>query len=443
MAATSSSTDSRGLGLDAPPTPAPGPAPAPPVRVGPSTDGGAPTPSTVHVSPAPEPAQITPTWEKPWIIPRHNNAFPPSSPPYDGTIPADAKTKMNVATTAIPDGTAATISVRHCETNAAVLDINGLVVRGNRVVDATSGQPSEFTFPAGGANPWSLWDKPYFYFRVTINGRAVDGEKDYRAHADQCLMLRYYVQCIAESTTLAGVLPEANNVLSIVNGVAGGQALVQDLSTPVQNVLWYTSLLRGTYAVHLASHGNCVDRSSGRSICTAISNPPPVDVDNPSAWKGTTHVAGSRANPTPWIDYADADVTNATTTPSVPAILFYGSCCLTGFEPSFADALIARGCRNVILFRVSIPDSEAPQLARDFWTAWAGFNLDPAKIPDCFFRYAGDHYDHMRPVLYGPGGGRAQGHGLSSGAIAGIVIGAIVGAALIGVGVWALATHHF
>ena len=416
-------------------TSAPGPAPAPPVRVGPSS-GGASTPSTVTVSPAPEPGQITPTWEKPFVIPLHNGAFPPSTPPTDGTIPDDAKAKLAVATTGIPDGTAATISVRHCETNASVFEISGLEVRSNQVVDATSGQPPVFTFPVG-TNPWSLWDKPFFYFRVTINGRSVDSEKDYHAHAAQCLRVKLFVQCVSDSKTpdiLHQALPEATGVQSIVNGVPGAQALLQDITITIRDVKVNASLFRNAYAVHIACHGDCITRGHGFSIQRGT-DPPPLDVENPAGWSAI--VAASED-----LDYADADVSNGTTTPSVPTVLFYGSCCLTGYVPSFADAMIARGCRNLILFRMSIPDSEAPVFANQFWNAWAGFHFDPEKIHDCFFRNAGDHYDTMRPVLYGSGGARASG-GLSAGAIAGIVIGSLVGAALIGVGIWALSTNQF
>ena len=117
----------------------------------------------------------------------------------------------------------------------------------------------------------------------------------------------------------------------------------------------------------------------------------------------------------------------------------FSSTCLTGWESSFADALIARGCRNVIAFRVTIPDSEAPKFANKFYTKWANdYKLDPEKIPDCFFEYASDHYDNMRPVLFGSGGGQASDGSLSSSEVAAIAVASVVAGVLVGVAVYAL-----
>ena len=101
--------------------------------------------------------------------------------------------------------------------------------------------------------------------------------------------------------------------------------------------------------------------------------------------------------------------------------------------------MIARGTRNVIAFRRTIPDDEAPQMARKFYTRWANtYKLNPEKIPECFFKSGADHYSNMKPILYGAGGGAIQDSGLSPLAIAAIVVGAVVAGALIGLAVYSL-----
>jgi hypothetical protein len=206
----------------------------------------------------------------------------------------------------------------------------------------------------------------------------------------------YWHECIAETSTLAGVLPECNTVGALLNGVPHSKANIQNLTTVAIPFAQYGSLLRNTYAVHQASHGNALKRSDGSAI---PDNDPGESKYTKSAWRSVVHIGPSPR-------FGDAQVAAAASIPSTPKFLFYSSTCLTGWEPSFANAMIARGTRNVVAFRRTIPDSEAPVMAKKFYTAWANtYKLDPEKIPECFFKAGSDHYSNMKPILYGPGGG--------------------------------------
>ena len=375
---------------------------------------------------------ITGRWSKSSVTTDRNSSFPPASPPTD-VVPEAAKVSPIVETTDVPDGTPAKIEVRHCHTGAQVKNgvLSKLEVKGNKVVDPKTGNPPEWTFDAS-HQPWDPWDKPFYYFKAIVDHEGLQYEtpKDYKKKAAQCLRATYSHQCVAESSTLGGVLPECNQVSGILNGVEHSQSAVQNLTTPNIPLTNFGSLIRNTYVFHVASHGNVRNRATGAAI--SLTNDPPDDVTPASAWRSVVSItAGS---------FGDSKITQVASVPSVPRYLWYASTCLTGWEPSFANTMIGRGTRNVLAFRRTIPDAEAPQLARKFYGRWANkYKLDPEKIPDCFFKTAGDHYDNMRPVLFGAGGGQIKGGGgLSGGEIAAIAIGAVVAGALIGVAIWAL-----
>jgi hypothetical protein len=385
----------------------------------------------LNVQSMPPEATITPRWSVQEVTTDHNSAFPPATPPSD-TIPAEAKVTLDVQTTNVPDRTAVIISVRHCDTGEEIPNgaLVGLVVQGNRVIDAITNNPPEFVFSAPHV-PWTKWDKPYFYFKVTIVGRNFETNRDFRATPTDCLRVKYWHQCIAESSTLSGVLPEANNVASILNGVTSSKAAVQNLTTMNVPRNQFGSLIRNTYVTHVASHGSVIHRTTGQSVSRVTRSQPPDDVPDPANWRSVVCITPGWAG--------DVEFGVAAQFPSMPKCLFYFSSCLTGWEPSCANAIMTRGCEYVLAFRRTIPDAEAPDMARKFYQRWAGYKLDPAKIPDVFFQVGPDHYDNMKPVLFGARGGRiTSGRGLSAGAIAGIVIGALVVGALIGVAAWAL-----
>ena len=378
-------------------------------------------------------ATITCRWSKADVTPDHNNADPPASPPTD-VVPDEAKVELIVDTTNVPDGTAATIEIRSCATGEVVHEgtLSNLEVRGNQVVSTDTGNRPEWVFQAA-HQPWDSWNAPYFYFHATVDYQGLEGEtpSDHEANEADCLRVVYWHVCYSDSTSLSGVAPECNTVAAILKGVAHSRSQAVDHRQESIPLAQYGSHIRNTYVFHQASHGDALNRSAPHaSITTVTSSLPPDDVSDPANWRSIVYL-------TPMPRFGDAEIGTEASVPSVPRYLWYSSTCLTGWESSFADALIARGCRNVIAFRVTIPDSEAPEMARDFYTQWANdYQLDPEKIPDCFFQAGADHYRHMRPILYGAGGGQIT--GLSTGAIVAIAIAAIAVGAVIGIGLYAL-----
>lgn len=377
-----------------------------------------------------EPAPtISARWSKTAVTPDHNSSYPPATPPTD-TIPEDARVECIVETTLVPDGTDLVIEIRHCTTGAGVHEgtLDGLTIQGNRAVDPATSQPPVWVFRAEHA-PWEVWNKPFFYFvaRVDYQGLVAETEKDFEVNEAGCLRVTYWHYCVAENSSLSGVLPECNNVQSILNGVDHSNAVVQNLTNINEPLARYGSLVRNTYILHMASHGNVRNRATNASIGTLSSSQPPDDVLNPSQWRSVVSITPTR--------FGDAEAANTGSVPSAPRYLFYSSTCLSGWESSLADTLISRGTRNVLAFRRTIPDAEAPVLARKFYQCWAiSYGLDPEKIPDCFFREAPDHFDNMRPVLYGAGGGRIIGSSglrpLVIAAIAAVAVGVLVGLAV-------------
>lgn len=376
--------------------PCPGHGDGPGGGVGPGGGGG---PKPDH--PGDKPDKPVPTlkvrWSKPEITPDHNSSFPPATSPTD-VVPEEAKVRLIGETTNVPDGTIASMQIFHCQTGAAVPEgrFNDLQVRGGKVVDPATNQPPEWVFDAH-HGLWDPWDQPYYFFQcdVSYEGLHQKTPQDFKTQAAACLRLTHWHSCIAESSTLAGVLPEANAVAGVLNGVAHSKAAVQNLTVVGIPLSDWGSLLRNTYVTHMASHGNAIRRSDNKGI----------GVNDPG--EGTYNKADYRSivfiTPSPY--FGDAQIAAAASVPSTPRYLFYSSTCLTGWEPSFANAMIARGTRNVLAFRVTIPDAEAPALADKFYKAWAKTRLDPSKIPDCFFKTACDHYPNMKPILYGAGGG--------------------------------------
>lgn len=370
-------------------------------------------------------------WSKAEVTPDHNSSFPPASPPTD-TVPEEAKVKLVGITTNVPDGTGASMSIRHCVGGASVPggSFANLLVRGNKVIDPETDSEPEWAFTAA-HDLWNPWDQPFFCFSCSVDhaGLVSATPDDCVAQPAQCLRLKYWHYCIAESSSLSGVLPECNTVNGILNGVAHSSSSVQNLTNASIPLADYGSLLRNTYVCHQASHGNALKRSDNSSIPADD----PGDDYVRAEYRSIVHV-------TPLPRFGDVQVGTAASIPSTPRYLFYASTCLTGWESSFADAMVARGTQNVIAFRRTIPDSEAPAMARKFYNCWAGTHaLDPAKIPDCFFRVAGDHHANMKPILYGQGAGETSGSGgLSPLAIAAIVIGVVAVGALIGLGIYSV-----
>jgi hypothetical protein len=402
-----------------------------PARVAPSGPGGSTTASTVRVTPSPV---VSATWEKHAVLPEHDDQYPP--PPGDSPpIPDKAKAKLQIETRGVADNTPVSISIRRCASGEVVagMPLAGLRVKNDRVVDA-SGEAPSVSFRAE-HDPWKDWKKPFFYFRVTISGHSTDSERDCDAHPEQCLRVKYWIPCVAEGSTLLFVGDECNSVKSIVQGVEGGDSKVQDVGTPLPIVATFNSLLRNTYAVHVASHGDCIHRQQ-LPVTSIADIGQPESVSDPDAWQGVISVSAP--------SFRDNDIGGAE--PRFPKVLFYADCCLAGFEPSIANRMRLLGCRYLIMFRRIIPDHEAPMMARAFWNAWAEKKFEPATIPDCFMRVSGDHYATMRPVLYGDGGRQdpqdTGALGISYAGWTAIAIALGVGVtALTALGIWGIATE--
>jgi hypothetical protein len=419
---------------------------SPAVRVTPGAQGKAPAgPSTVRTAPAPI---VSAAWSKREVVPIHNAKYPPATPPTDETYPPDCEVELLVTTKGVADDTPVAISVRRCETKADVPKgaIAGLVVRGNKVVDAETGRPPKFRFSAEQQPylkkppPATGWYAPFFYFRVTVSGYSTDSPRDHEEDEEKCLRVKLWVACIFANpdNDLPGTT-DHQSAASETNGVEGAQAELSTGSYP--SAALFGSLIRNTYAVHYTGHGVCVKQTDPSVSVETVADPTgrvPNPLPNPEEWSGKLYLGPNGTN-----DYGAFRVAGEST-PSVPAALFYGSCCVTGASPSFADAMIAKGCRFVVLFRQVIGIGDANRTAKDFWDEWADEDLDPEKIPDVFYRVMGDHFDKMSPILY-PATPKPPEEGLTPGQIAGITVGVILGVgALVGAGVliWAAATKR-
>lgn len=375
-----------GGGGDKPPGGGTGPGPGPDK---PNDKPGKPTPT------------LTVRWSKPEVTPDHNSSYPPATAPTD-VVPAEAKVQLIGETTNVPDGTSATMTIYHCATGAQVPEaaFSGLEVRGGKVVVASTGQPPEWFFDAR-HDLWAPWNKPWYFFQcdVAFEGLSKQTPRDFAKQAGDCLRLKYWHPCVCESSTLSGVLPEVNTVSGILAKVPHSAAHVENITSPDLSRANYGSLIRNSYAFHQASHGNALKRSDNSGM---PDDDPGDSKYTKSEWRSIVHM-------TPSPRFGDLQIGATGSFPSMPRYLYYASTCLTGWEPSFANAMLARGTRNVLAFRCTIPDAEAPALAKKFYTRWAAAQLDPSKIPDCFFKTAPDHHKNMKPILYGAGGGHTKG----------------------------------
>lgn len=382
----------------------------------------------------PEPT-ITARWSKHEVVPDHNSTYPPASAPTD-TVPEDAKVEMIVETTNVPDGTSAAIAVGHCVTGSTVTDgiVSNLVVRGNRVVDETTGNPPIFTWEAK-HDPWSVWDKPFFFFNVAVAYRGLQAEtpRNFRLRRRQCVRVLYWSVTWPDSTSgLSGVLPESQVVQRRLDKSRLKSKCQLQNSTGHTSLANVGSVFRNTYMMHVACHGNFVEKSTDLPTWhyqASSVNPPSFTYTGsrgqlPStAFRSTvtmgTHSPATVAFPAPsrrtlpfsWTcdQLGDTEIGVAANFPSMPKVLLYASCCVAGWESSFADAVTGRGCRNVIAFRKFVPDDDAMNMGKRMFRAWARSRLNPEKVPTHFFRVGRRYYRSMRPVLFGTDGGAISG----------------------------------
>jgi len=369
------------------PKPAPKPAEKPPESV---------------VEPCPSPEEkIDPTikvkWSKTVVTPIHNETWPPATPPTDA-IPEDSKVRMIIETTDVPDGSKATIEIYHCLTGALVKNgtIKKLVVTSNGVYDEASGKLPEWSFEYDHVL-WDPYDKPYYYFKGTVEyaGLIAETPKDFESNEAETLRVEYLHVCVSDliadsSPPFLTTVAEMNEIGKILKGKSLHHFIYkQKFNAKKFNVNIWGSVLRNCYSYHHASHGSLVDRTSGRHIQTN-SNPPTRPVGN---WRSVI-VLGK-------ISLGDGEIANAGDVPSSPKYLMYLNTCVAGWEPSFANSILARGTMHVIAFRKFIPDDAARSMARKFHKEWRTINnCNPAKIPDIFAKYKPRFHGSMRPVLF-------------------------------------------
>lgn len=378
-----------------------------------SRPSGSPTSTTVEGMPDPEPDEppdepepepeptLTVRWSKERVTPDHNSGWPPASAPTD-TVPEEAKVECLANTTEVPDGTAAWITIHHALSDVQIANFPDLEVQGGRVVDKATGNPPVFTFTAE-HDPWTTWDVPFFYFWCTVDHAGLSAATPWQwlSQTAECLRVMYWhmnvADAIADTPAGGGLTTQAemNEIRGIMNAQLhhkSGRKAFNERRTPTAR---WGSVLRNSYAYHHASHGDIVDRTTGRQLNAGNQNPPRVRVGN---WRSVI-ILGSKA-------FGDAEVSAADAVPSTPKFLAYLDTCVAGWEPSFANAIIARGTQNVIAFRMYIPDGDARAMARRFHKKWIRtHNGDPMKINPVFFEIAASYYWSMRPVLFGYAGG--------------------------------------
>jgi hypothetical protein len=270
--------------------------------------------------------------------------------------------------------------------------------------------------------PGKTWDRAYFYFKVEVGELTAQTPTDFAEVEEEVLRVDHFhvSVCDAHADTPAGgnltTQDEMYEVADLQKLEGARRVLTHAFNQATFPVSLWGSMARNSYAYHHASHGDVVCRQDGASFEPGADGMPTVCPHDPS------HVGRS----TVWFwdtVLGDAEVSSADDVPSTPRYLVYFNTCVAGWEPSFANALLARGTRYVIAFRKYIPDGAAREMARQFYRKWAQVHRgDPDKIAEVFQSIAPAFHASMRPVLFGGGGGAAP---PGAGAAIGKALGAI------------------
>jgi len=311
---------------------------------------------------------------------------------------------MIVKTTHVPNGTSASISVCHAETGKEVKDgkIEGLEVKANRVKDPKTGAFPFFTFEDK-HEPWEIWDKPFFFFKVKVDYKGLEAEtpKVFSTSETKALRIRYWHVSIADriaDTPAGGGLStraEMREIARIMEKERFHRVYRRPFNQNNVPVNLWGSAIRNTYVYHHASHGNVVDRTNPAVWINSANNPPLGPTGN---WRSVVCLGQT--------DFGDAEVNQVGNVPSVPRYLVYMDTCVAGWEPSLGNAFIGRGTQNYLAFRKFIPDGAARAMARKFYKKWFNtYKANPSRIPQVFWNVGSAYYNSMRPVLMGQGGG--------------------------------------
>jgi outer membrane protein OmpA-like peptidoglycan-associated protein len=361
------------------------------------------------------PGEVRARWSKLEVKPVHNSTFPPATPPTDA-IPEDCKVELLVDTQGVADGTAARIEILNAQSGAVVSEgaLDHLEVRGDKVVTPDTGDRPQWTFEAK-HGPWEEWDKPLFYMVAHVGDSQGESPHDLATEEDLlrvCPVLVTISDAIAD-TPAGGGLTTRDEMYEIGDieklDPARGIYSIPFNQANVPTALW-GSVIRNSYAYHQTSHGDVRCRIDGAQFkANAAGNAPTVCPNDASHAGRSVLFIGD----TP---IGDAETSDVTAVPSVPRYLVYINTCVAGWEPSFANAFLARGTRNVIAFQMYIPDDDAREMARQFYRKWTQvFRCDPEKIPEVFYSVSPPFVGSMKPVLFGDG---AAGAGAGAGDLA-------------------------
>lgn len=351
--------------------------------------------------------RVRATWSKSEVLPDRNKTFPPAVAPLDVT-PDDSKVSLLVDVVGIAEETVGRIEIRHAESNRAVPGgvFENLVVRAGKLLSRATGAPPEWT-PTAAHQPYEEWRKPFYYFVATVGTDVGESSRDFDNAPEQVLRVRHWhisvADAIADTPAGGGLsteeeMDEIADLHSIDPERRVGTTAFNQAVFPVAD---WGSVLRNSYGYHHASHGDVRCRVDGAQFLDDGDSTPTVCPLDPTHAGRSVVFLGDVA-------LGDAEVSNAADVPSTPRYLVYFDTCVAGWEPSFADAMIARGTQNVIAFRKYIPDGDAREMARQFYRKWIQIYLgDPGRIASVFFSVAPPFFDSMRPVLFGAGGGAA------------------------------------
>jgi hypothetical protein len=351
---------------------------------------------------------VTARWDRKSVTAVHNVNWPPATPPTDSPVSPDSIARLMVHTTNVPDGSKVTITVHDCATGAMVKDgkIENLQIMAGIARDKNGNLP--LFYLEAKHKPWDVWDKPFFFFKVQVAyaGLKTETPSDYMGQTEQTLRVDYHHAIVYDWT--------ADNPGPGIPGLTTGQE-----AASVQNILkmpWHQprltafntqrvpagvwgSVVRNSYSYHLASHGTVIDPATKGSAPMDKTGSAPLAKPGAGPWRSIFVLGRS--------GFGEAKISSGDV-PSVPRYLVYLNCCLAGWEPSLANAFLAKGTQNVIAFRVTIPDDEARNTAIEFFNKWRSYDCDPGRIPQLFWQIHSQHFGGMRPILFGMGGGPVE-----------------------------------
>jgi len=349
-------------------------------------------------------------WSKNEILPIQNSSFPPATPPTD-VIPDNAQVELMAETQGVPDGVKAKIEICHAETDLVIPDgaLVDLEVRGNRVIDTTTNASPIFSFESNSL-PYRHWANPFFYFKVIIENEGLHYEtpKNYNENPRDVLRINWWHVSVSDAvadTPAGGNLTtqdEMNEVANLHSLNPHRKIGTTAFNSNIVPTSHWGSVLRNAYSYHHASHGDVVCRIDNDSFEDTDGDNIPDQCPNDPLHPGRSVVVLGDSN------FGDNEVGQINDIPSTPRYLVYFNTCVAGWEPSLADALIARDTRNVIAFRKYIPDGDAREMARQIYRKWVQiYKCDPEKIAQVFFSVAPAFFKTMRPILFGADGGPA------------------------------------